>query len=66
MPNYRADLYAAGERFDHTERYDARHEVEAIDTARQLVVAFGLNSATVFKCDGLGHAARIAKVGAEQ
>ncbi|MEU4399804.1 hypothetical protein [Micromonospora orduensis] len=66
MPNYRADLYAAGEVYDHTERYVARHHTEAVDTARGLAVAEGLDHAQVFVTDGAGGATHIARVRAER
>ncbi|MEU4640805.1 hypothetical protein [Micromonospora sp. NPDC023814] len=63
---YRADLYAAGAAFDHTERYIARNETEAIDAARQMVVAHGLDYAEVYTSDGQGGVTHIAMVGAER
>ncbi|MFC3504783.1 hypothetical protein ACFOOK_27980 [Micromonospora krabiensis] len=63
---YRADLYAAGDVYKDRERYYARNEVEAVDAARQLVVAHGLDHAVLYATDGNGHARRITKVGAEQ
>ncbi|MEU6204614.1 hypothetical protein ABZ814_13615 [Micromonospora musae] len=63
---FRADLYAAGGQWRRTERYIARHEVEAINTARGLVVALGLDHARLYACDGRGLARLITEVGAEQ
>ncbi|MEU5946333.1 hypothetical protein ABZ793_12315 [Micromonospora sp. NPDC047465] len=63
---YRADLYAAGAQFQRTERYVARHETEAIDAARQMVVALGLDYAEVYISDGHGRAQHVAMVGAER
>ncbi|MFG3702359.1 hypothetical protein ACGF5C_31430 [Micromonospora sp. NPDC047620] len=63
---YRADLYAAGAEFDHTERYIARNETEAIDAARQMVVALGLDYAEVYRTDGHGEITHVAMVGAER
>ncbi|MGK5737295.1 hypothetical protein [Micromonospora sp. URMC 103] len=66
MPSYRCDLYAAGARFRRTERFIARHEVEAVETARGLVVAHGVDYAVVYVADGAGHVEHIAMVGAER
>ena len=66
MPNFRADLYAAGAQFDRTERFDASNPVEAVEIARQRVVALGLDYAIVYAADGLGRTSHVAKVGAER
>lgn len=66
MPNYRADLYATGEVYERTERYVARHHTEAVDTARGLAVAHGLDHAQVFVTDEEGGAEHILRVGAER
>jgi hypothetical protein len=66
MPTYRADLYAADEVYDRTERYAARHHTEAVDTARGLAVAHGLDHARVFVTDGAGCAEFLIRVGAER
>ncbi|MFE9955813.1 hypothetical protein [Micromonospora sp. NPDC005299] len=64
MPNYRADLYAAGDRFTGTERFDASNPVEAVEIARQWVVALGLDHAVLYACDGTGLTQHVAQVGA--
>lgn len=66
MPNYRADLYAAGPLWQRTERYDASNPVEAVETARQKVAAHDSEYALVYAADGNGHTTYIAKVGAER
>lgn len=66
MPTYRADLYATGEVYNHTERYVARHHTEAADTARGLAVAHGLDHAKLYVTDDNGGAAFLLRVGAER
>lgn len=66
MPNYRADLYTAGAHYRRTERFDASNPVEAVEIARQRVVAHGLDYAVLYACDGTGLTQHIAKVGAER
>ncbi|WP_030487250.1 hypothetical protein [Micromonospora chokoriensis] len=63
---YRVDLYAAGDVFARTERFVARHHTEAVDTARGLAVAYGLDHARVFVTDGAGQAQFLIRVGAER
>jgi hypothetical protein len=64
--NYRADLYAAGDRFIRTERFDASNPVEAVEIIRQWVFALCLDHAVLYACDGTGLTQHVAKVGAER
>lgn len=64
--DFRADLYADGDRFDRTERFVADDHDEALEVARQLVVAHGLDHALVYEADGLGGASYLETVGAER
>jgi hypothetical protein len=64
--SFRADLYGPGDHFDRTERYDADSRPEAVETARQLVVALGLHGATVWESDDLGRIEYVDTVGAER
>lgn len=63
---FRADLYAAGGLYRDRTRFYARHEEEAVEAARQLVVAHGLDHALLFVSDSPSQARLIAKVGAER
>lgn len=62
---YRVDLYA-GDVFARTERFVARHEVEAVTTTRGLIVALGLDRARVWSTDGAGRLHHVTWVGAER
>lgn len=60
------DLYAAGDVWRRTERFVARHEVEAVTTARGLIVAHGLDRARVWSTDGAGQLQHVEWVEAER
>jgi hypothetical protein len=63
---YRVDLYAAGGVHHDTVGFDASNEVEAVITARGLVVAQGLDRARVWQRHGAGQLQHIEWVGAER
>nr|WP_146218375.1 hypothetical protein [Micromonospora acroterricola] len=63
---YRVDLYAADGVYQDTVGFVARNEVEAVITARGLVVAKGLDRARVWRRDGAGQLQHIEWVGAER
>ncbi|MCX5119192.1 hypothetical protein OG992_18565 [Micromonospora sp. NBC_00362] len=63
---YRVDLYAAGGVYRDTVGFVARNEVEAVVTARGLVVEQGLARARVWQRHGAGQLQHIEWVGAER